>query len=155
MEAESRLSDSFRARNLKAGRVFVEFCHVSKEHARVKCFAKWTSNGPHFFPSPVYLFFSTALTRHLHQNLNQPRSFWQKGSYFTISRLVIAERHRKHTHSVPDGLRVLYRPRIQERGHVARAISIYGQSEHPRDVEFITAYSVISSRVSRGLASSL
>jgi len=36
---------------------------------------------------------------------------------------------------------------IRERGHVARAISIYGQSEHPRDVEFIMAYSVISSRM--------
>lgn len=43
MEAESRLSDSFRARNLKAGRVLVGFCHVSKVHARVKSFAKWTS----------------------------------------------------------------------------------------------------------------
>lgn len=63
-----------------------------------------------FFSSLAYLFFTGALTRHLHRNLNQPRSFWQKGSYFTISRLVIAERHHKHTPSVPGGLRVLYRP---------------------------------------------
>lgn len=91
------------------------------------------SNGPLFFPPLVYLFSSTAVTCHLHQDLNQPRSFWQKGSYFTISRLVIVERHRKHTHSVPDGLRVLHRPVSRKRGHVARTISIYGRSEDPRE----------------------
>ncbi|KAG5313473.1 NETO2 protein, partial [Acromyrmex insinuator] len=58
-----------------------------------------------------------------------------------------------HLLSGSNSSRILQRPTrvtptgIQKRGHVARAISIYGQSEHPRDVEFIMAYSVISSRV--------
>jgi len=73
MEAESRLSDSFRE-NLKAGRGILprlEGIRVGEEFHE-------NSNGPLFFPSLVYFFFFLWFLRaklidlDLYQNLNQP-----------------------------------------------------------------------------------
>lgn len=151
MEAESEISDSSREKfksESRLGLVVVvvgdedsPLYRVSKRHS-ARSFAKSPNRRAstplslslgrfYFFPPRP----SSLIRREAKRHRDRPVS--QKGPYFTISRLVIVQRHRKHTHACAAGLRVTS-PGIRER---RRAISIYGRSEHPRDVEFITAYS--------------